>query len=184
MRLVLLWMTAVFVLSACGGEPSQAGTGSAAFSVTVGQGLAAGDVAAVRITISAPDITTPIVAQLTGSLATESTVLWWALSLGACLGGNGTLIGASANVTAVGLAERAGTRIGFGEFARFGMPVMLGTLLISSGFLVLYVYLGQWGAFWATMTVFVVLGAAHVVSTRLAEARRSKLPPPGMAGAA
>jgi Na+/H+ antiporter NhaD/arsenite permease-like protein len=129
-------------------------------------------------------VSIPIVAELSASLSAGSTVLWWALALGACLGGNGTLIGASANVTAVGLAERAGTRIGFGEFARFGMPVMLGTLVLSTGFLILYVHLGQWGAFWATMGILLVVTAAHVLSTRFAEARRSKLPPPGVAGAA
>lgn len=116
-------------------------------------------------------VSIPIVAQLTASLTAESTVLWWALSLGACLGGNGTLIGASANVTAVGLAERAGTRIGFGEFARVGTPVMLGTLAMSTVFLSLYVYLGQWGAFWVSVGALVVLGAVRLVSIRLEERR-------------
>ncbi|MFN8583135.1 MAG: ArsB/NhaD family transporter [Gemmatimonadaceae bacterium] len=58
----------------------------------------------------------PIVSQLTHAMPGETQVLWWALSLGACLGGNGTLIGASANVTTVGLAERAGIRITFRDF--------------------------------------------------------------------
>ena len=56
----------------------------------------------------------PVVAYLSESLpGSEGGVLWWALALGACLGGNGTLIGASANVVAVGIAEQAGIRISF-----------------------------------------------------------------------
>ncbi len=43
----------------------------------------------------------------------ESGILWWSLALGACLGGNGTMIGASANVVTVGLAEKAGYHISF-----------------------------------------------------------------------
>jgi Na+/H+ antiporter NhaD/arsenite permease-like protein len=63
--------------------------------------------------------------------------IWWALALGACLGGNGTLIGASANVVTVGLAERSGVRISFREFTRHGMPVMLSTVAISTIYLLI-----------------------------------------------
>jgi Na+/H+ antiporter NhaD/arsenite permease-like protein len=58
--------------------------------------------------------------------------LWWSLALGACLGGNGTLVGASANVVAVGIAERRGDRIGFWGFTRVGLPFALVSLVISS----------------------------------------------------
>jgi Na+/H+ antiporter NhaD/arsenite permease-like protein len=51
--------------------------------------------------------------------------LWWCLSLGACLGGNGTLIGASANLTVAGIAERNGVRFRFVTYAFYGMPMML-----------------------------------------------------------
>ncbi len=61
--------------------------------------------------------------------------LWWALALGACLGGNGTLIGASANVVIVDLARRAGYHISFWRFLAMGLPVMLGSLLISTLYL-------------------------------------------------
>ncbi len=57
--------------------------------------------------------------------------LWWALALGACLGGNGTLIGATANVVVVDIARRAGYRISFARFMALGMPVMLGSILLS-----------------------------------------------------
>ena len=63
--------------------------------------------------------------------------LWWSLALGASLGGNGTLIGASANVIIVGMAERAGRRISFMKFMAYGVPVMVMTLILSS----LYVWL-------------------------------------------
>lgn len=66
--------------------------------------------------------------------------LWWALSLGACLGGNGTIIGASANVVASGMAEERGYKITFAEFFKVGFPMMLITVLISMVYLIL-VYL-------------------------------------------
>jgi len=61
--------------------------------------------------------------------------LWWALALGACLGGNGTIIGASANVVVVDLARRAGHQITFWQFVAVGFPVMLGSVLISTIYL-------------------------------------------------
>jgi Na+/H+ antiporter NhaD/arsenite permease-like protein len=63
--------------------------------------------------------------------------LWWSLALGACLGGNGSAIGASANVIVVGLSEKAGRKISFMKFMIYGMPVMIVTVAISS----LYVWL-------------------------------------------
>lgn len=57
--------------------------------------------------------------------------LWWALALGACLGGNGTLIGATANVVIVDLARRAGYAISFWQFFKVGFPVMVGSILLS-----------------------------------------------------
>lgn len=57
--------------------------------------------------------------------------LWWALSLGACLGGNGSLIGASANVMVAGFAERAGQRIGFMQFLLLAFPLMLATIAVA-----------------------------------------------------
>jgi Na+/H+ antiporter NhaD/arsenite permease-like protein len=57
--------------------------------------------------------------------------LWWSLSLGACLGGNGTLIGASANLTVAGIGERAGVPFRFVEFAKIAFPLMLLSIAIS-----------------------------------------------------
>jgi len=61
--------------------------------------------------------------------------LWWALALGACLGGNSTLVGASANVVAVGIAERRGDHIGFWGFTRIGAPFALVSLIVASLYL-------------------------------------------------
>jgi Na+/H+ antiporter NhaD/arsenite permease-like protein len=61
--------------------------------------------------------------------------LWWALSLGACLGGNGTAIGASANVVVIGIAEREGIKIGFGDFLKMGMVIMVLTVALGVGIL-------------------------------------------------
>jgi Na+/H+ antiporter NhaD/arsenite permease-like protein len=57
--------------------------------------------------------------------------LWWALALGACLGGNGSLIGASANLIVAGLAERAGTHFRFLPFLKVAFPLMLLSIVIS-----------------------------------------------------
>ena len=61
--------------------------------------------------------------------------LWWALSLGACLGGNGTLIGASANLVVAGLAERAGTSFRFVEYLKVAFPLMLLSIVLSHVYL-------------------------------------------------
>ncbi len=63
--------------------------------------------------------------------------LWWALSLGACLGGNGTLIGASANLVVAGLAERAGTTFRFVEYLKVAFPLMLLSIVISHVYVML-----------------------------------------------
>ncbi|MCO5761829.1 MAG: sodium:proton antiporter, partial [Chromatiaceae bacterium] len=61
--------------------------------------------------------------------------LWWSLSLGACLGGNGTLIGASANLVVAGFAERAGQPIRFVQYTLMAFPIMLLSIVISMGYL-------------------------------------------------
>lgn len=66
--------------------------------------------------------------------------LWWSLALGACLGGNGTAIGASANVIVVGMSEKAGKRISFGKFMLYGMPVMILTVIIATVYVWLRYY--------------------------------------------
>ena len=63
--------------------------------------------------------------------------MWWSLALGACLGGNGTAIGASANVIVVGMAEKMGHPISFRKFMLYGLPFMIQTVIIST----IYVWL-------------------------------------------
>jgi Na+/H+ antiporter NhaD/arsenite permease-like protein len=80
----------------------------------------------------------PIVAFLGKTLpGADSGVLWWALALGACFGGNGTIIGASANVVTTGIAEKAGYKISFGGFLKEAAPVTIISLIISSVFLLI-----------------------------------------------
>lgn len=61
--------------------------------------------------------------------------LVWALAFGACLGGNGTLIGASANVVCAGVAEQHGYRFTFVEFFKVGFPVMIGSIIVATVYL-------------------------------------------------
>ncbi len=70
--------------------------------------------------------------------------VWWALALGACLGGNGSPIGASANVIVIGLSEKAGHRISFGQFLKYGVPTMLLTIFLSMIYLYLRYYVLEW----------------------------------------
>jgi len=88
-------------------------------------------------------VTIPLIARLVGGLAGDTEILWWALSLGACLGGNGTAIGASANVTVVGLADKSGQHISFREFTRYGSSMATVTLLMSSVFIASHLYFGK-----------------------------------------
>ena len=92
----------------------------------------------------------PLVHTLIGATAVELTLdqspelleryvahpLWWSLALGACLGGNGTLFGAAANVVVIQVARRNGYKLSFWDFLRYGAPVTLVTLSVSS----VYIY--------------------------------------------
>ena len=75
----------------------------------------------------------PVVASLVPSDGPH--VLWWALALGADLGGNATAIGASANVVVLGIAERAGHPIGFWQFTKYGIVVTVVTIGLSAPYL-------------------------------------------------
>ncbi|MGI6765884.1 MAG: SLC13 family permease [Lentihominibacter sp.] len=70
--------------------------------------------------------------------------LWWALSIGACFGGNGTIIGASANVVLTGIASREGYPVTFIQFMKIGMPMMLMSIVLSTVYL-LIVFGNYWG---------------------------------------
>jgi len=65
-------------------------------------------------------------------LIRHSLPLWWSLSLGACLGGNGTIIGASANVVIAGFSEKTKSPLNFRNYIRFGFPLMLFSIVLST----------------------------------------------------
>ncbi|MGM9531528.1 ArsB/NhaD family transporter [Intestinibacter sp.] len=85
----------------------------------------------------------PFVATLIPLILTMQTQgmdvmpLWWATSLGACLGGNGTLIGASANVVLASVGQKHGYPISFIDYLKIGFPVMILTIIIASGYLMI-----------------------------------------------
>ncbi len=79
--------------------------------------------------------------QTEGLSEAEVRPLWWALAIGADFGGNLTLIGASANVVAAGMSERAGKKITFLKFLAYGIPVTLISLAIATPYILLRYYL-------------------------------------------
>jgi Na+/H+ antiporter NhaD/arsenite permease-like protein len=82
-----------------------------------------------------PFVTTmiPLIQGMEGHFTHEAmNPIWWSLALGACLGGNGTLIGASANIVAIGIAHRNGFHISFKDFTRIGLIYTLNSLIIAT----------------------------------------------------
>ena len=79
----------------------------------------------------------PVVEELVQPHGEAGQGLWWALAFGADLGGNATAIGASANVVMLGLAERAGHRIGFWEFTKYGLVVTFVTVGLTVPYIAL-----------------------------------------------
>lgn len=81
----------------------------------------------------------PLIHHLKGPLEGADALLplWWALSLGACLGGNGSLIGASANLMVAGLAEKNGVRFSFLRFTAAALPMMLVSVAVAQIYLAL-----------------------------------------------
>ena len=136
----VIGMLATQLLSVTQGHPA-----AAVFSILWGSAL----LSAVIDNIPYVAAMNPLVVDLARSLHPEISdyttlvhqpdilPLWWSLALGACLGGNGTLIGASANVVIADLARRAGYPISYRQFLMVGFPVMVGSLLVST----LYVWL-------------------------------------------
>ena len=83
----------------------------------------------------------PIIHLLLESNPIPNNILWWSLALGACLGGNITIIGASANIVSVGIAKKYGVEISFIDFMIKGIIVSLISLVIASIYLVIYLRL-------------------------------------------
>jgi Na+/H+ antiporter NhaD/arsenite permease-like protein len=76
----------------------------------------------------------PVVDQLQSGNEGDNAY-WWALALGACFGGNATLIAAAANVAAAGMAQRSGRPIGFVQFLSVGIPVTVLSMIMATGYI-------------------------------------------------
>jgi len=96
----------------------------------------------------------PVILQLSSTLDLDLGPLIWSLAFGACLGGNGTLIGASANVVTAGMSEEAGYPISFNQFFKAGFPVMLLTVSIVTFYIVLVYWISS---VWKIITLCVTL---------------------------
>jgi len=92
-------------------------------------GVASGIVANIPFTVASLPIADFLTATIPGA---ENLVLYWALILGADLGGNATILGSAPNIVAVGLLGQAGYRLSFGRFMRDGVPVTIATLLLAT----------------------------------------------------
>jgi Na+/H+ antiporter NhaD/arsenite permease-like protein len=110
-------------------------TGGDATVLTIGLIWLSGVASAIIDNIPYTATMIPVVQGL-GSAGIPIEPLWWALALGACLGGNATIVGASANVVVANLAGRSGFPITFRGFVRYGIPVTLMSLVVST----VYVY--------------------------------------------
>ncbi len=124
----LLGMVAQGMLSVTGGSPLGLGMvilwGSAILSAMVDN---------IPFVATMIPIVNQLAPQFGGAAGLEP--IWWTLALGACLGGNGTLIGASANLAVAGLAEQAGEPIGFWAYTRVAAPMTA----VSVGLAAIYV---------------------------------------------
>jgi Na+/H+ antiporter NhaD/arsenite permease-like protein len=98
-------------------------------------GIASGIVANIPFTVAALPVVDFLSQNLPG--ASESQIIYWALILGADLGGNATYLGSAPNIVAVGLLAQAGYRLSFGRFVRDGVPITVITLAIASIWLLL-----------------------------------------------
>lgn len=78
----------------------------------------------------------PVIQNISSTVGAENvTTLWWSLALGACLGGNGSIMGASANLVVAGFAERSGQPIRFLPFFLLAFPMMIVTIIVSTVYL-------------------------------------------------
>lgn len=108
-----------------------------ALVVIWGSGFASGIVDNIPFTATMVPVIESL-AEARGYDAATTETLWWSLSLGACLGGNFTLIGASANLVVAGLAERSGVSFTFFRFLLWGLPLTLVALSISSVYILVF----------------------------------------------
>ena len=80
----------------------------------------------------------PLVHKMETLSSINFDTVWWALSIGACLGGNGTIVGASANVVARGIVERSNRNLSFLSYMKIAYPLMILSIVISSVYLLIF----------------------------------------------
>jgi len=102
-------------------------------------GIASGFIDNIPFTITM----IPIVSTMLATHPIQHNILWWALALGACFGGNLTLIGASANIVATAQLKKYGHHISFMEYTRKSAPTTVLSLLVCSVVLVVYLWILQ-----------------------------------------
>jgi Na+/H+ antiporter NhaD/arsenite permease-like protein len=110
------------------------GGSSVAQGLVVLWGAAAGSALVDNIPFTAAMI--PVVDTLQGDEFDDG--IWWALALGACFGGNATIIAAAANVAATGILDRTGNKVSFVRFLAVGLPVVVVSLVIATAYLLLF----------------------------------------------
>jgi len=122
-RAGILELLARHLLQATGGDPQ-----------TMALAILWGSAVLSAIVDNVPFVATmiPLIESMGPAMGGDAALLplWWSLALGACLGGNGTLIGASANLAVAGIAERNGAPIGFVQFSLLALPLMLASIAI------------------------------------------------------
>ncbi|MFA6717338.1 MAG: hypothetical protein WCS27_18300, partial [Victivallaceae bacterium] len=91
--------------------------------------------AAIVSVVAAFLVTTPAFAA-----PAARELMWWGLALAVCLGGNGTLVGAAANLVTVGIAEKSGLQVSFKDFLRYGLPVTTLSMIAASIYIIIRYY--------------------------------------------
>jgi Na+/H+ antiporter NhaD/arsenite permease-like protein len=82
-----------------------------------------------------------VIENMAATMPGDINPLWWALSIGACFGGNGTIIGAAANIIVAGFTQKTKFPMHFKEYVKIGFPLMLVSVIIASGYLYLRFFL-------------------------------------------
>lgn len=102
--------------------------------------VASAIVANIPFTVAIVPVTVFLTSRIPGA---ENNILYWALALGAGLGGNATYIGSAPNIVAAGIMDRAGYRMSFAEFSKIGVPITFATLLLSTFWILIrYLWVG------------------------------------------
>lgn len=114
-------------------EVTEGNVGVTSITILWGAGIASSFVDNIPLVATMIPMVEDMIRQLSLS-ATEASTLWWSLALGACLGGNGTLIASSANLVVAGIAAREGHGISFTKFLKVSIPVTLISLVIATAY--------------------------------------------------